>query len=170
MKMNKEGFVASDETIVRLLHREWVVDGVLQQTAFELRNGETYISVNRPAVETFDDDVRDFISTHPSYKVAPFSHDYNRAKLLVSEVRDIKVEFGSERVDIEVAVEPRASHVKSHAGIFVHLEGKNIKGGQKTSVAVRDGRVISSAAILQKVRWTLLRLAQVESSSLQESQ
>ena len=39
--------IDSKESIARLLNQEWIVSGVLQQTAFQLRPGETYLSVNR---------------------------------------------------------------------------------------------------------------------------
>ena len=45
--------VDNNETVVRILHKEWVVDGQLQITAFVLRQSESCISVNRPAIETF---------------------------------------------------------------------------------------------------------------------
>ena len=45
--------IDNNEPVVRILHKEWVVDGQLQITAFALRQGESYISVNRPAIETF---------------------------------------------------------------------------------------------------------------------
>ena len=50
--------VENSEIVVRILHREWVVDGQLQITAFALRQGESYVSVNRPAIETFSSEFR----------------------------------------------------------------------------------------------------------------
>ena len=44
--------VDNNETVVRILHKDWVVDGQLQITAFSLRQDESYISVNRPAIDT----------------------------------------------------------------------------------------------------------------------
>ena len=44
--------IDNSETVVRILHKEWVVDGQLQITAFALRQGESYISVNRPAIDS----------------------------------------------------------------------------------------------------------------------
>ena len=52
------------EEIARILHREWVVDGRLQLNAFALRPGESYLSVNRLAVESSSSDIHDFISHH----------------------------------------------------------------------------------------------------------
>jgi hypothetical protein len=66
--MNATPSVDDKETVVRILHKEWVVDGQLQITAFGLRQGESYISVNRPAIDTFLSDVSDFVSKHADYK------------------------------------------------------------------------------------------------------
>lgn len=38
--------VSGDEKVVRILHRDWVIDGKIQINAFALRQNETYISVN----------------------------------------------------------------------------------------------------------------------------
>ena len=38
MNTNRQEHVSSEETIVRLLNREWIVNGTLVQTAFQLRN------------------------------------------------------------------------------------------------------------------------------------
>ena len=40
--------VADTEDVARILRRNWVVDGILQHYAFDMRRNETYISVNRP--------------------------------------------------------------------------------------------------------------------------
>ena len=53
MSPDLSAFVENSEHVARILHREWIVDGVLQVNAFALSDGETYISVNRPVVETF---------------------------------------------------------------------------------------------------------------------
>ena len=38
--------IDNNETVVRILHKEWVVDGQLQITAFALRQGESYIQLS----------------------------------------------------------------------------------------------------------------------------
>lgn len=62
--MNSTLAISGDETVARILHRDWVVDGVLQISAFSLRQNETYISVNRPIIESFDEDISDFVSSY----------------------------------------------------------------------------------------------------------
>lgn len=39
----------------------------LNSTAFTLDFGESYLSVNRPIVETFNDDVSNFVKSHSCY-------------------------------------------------------------------------------------------------------
>lgn len=46
--MTSTSAVSNEELVARILHQDWVVDGVIQLGAFTLRLNETYISVNRP--------------------------------------------------------------------------------------------------------------------------
>ena len=154
--------VDNNETVVRILHKEWVVDGQLQITAFALRQGESYVSVNRPAVDTFLSDVSDFVSKHADYKVSDEgSLTYRQAGLDVSAVRNIKVELGQLSADVSVEVEPRDAHYKSHAGIFTRYDEKNIKGGQE-SIQDKNDCLMPVRAILQKVQHQLLAFAILE--------
>ena len=154
--------VDDKETVVRILHKEWIVDGQLQITAFALRQGESYISVNRPAIDTFLSDVSDFVSKHADYKVSDKgSLTYRQASLSVSAVRNIKVELGQLAADVSVEVEPRDAHYKSHAGIFTRYDEKNIKGGQE-SIQDKNDCLMPVRAILQKVQHQLLALSTLE--------
>ena len=154
--------VDNSETVVRILHKEWIVDGQLQITAFALRQGESYISVNRPAIDTFLSDVSDFVSKHADYKVSDKgSLTYRQASLSVSAVRNIKVELGQQSADVSVEVEPRDVHYKSHAGIFTRYDEKNIKGGQE-SIQDKKDCLMPVRAILQKVQHQLLALSTLE--------
>lgn len=54
--------VSSSEKVARILNPEWIEDGILMHEAFMLRDGETYISVNRPSVDSYDKDVTDFVN------------------------------------------------------------------------------------------------------------
>ena len=154
--------VDNNETVVRILHKEWVVDGQLQVTAFALRQGESYISVNRPSIDTFTSDVSDFVSKHADYKVSDEgSLTYRQASLDVSAVRNIKVELGQLSADVSVEVEPRDAHYKSHAGIFTRYNEKIIKGGQE-SIQDKNDCLMPVRAILQKVQHQLLALSTLE--------
>ena len=154
--------VDNNETVVRILHKDWVVDGQIQITAFALRQGESYISVNRPSIDTFSSDVSDFVSKHADYKVCDEgSLTYRQAGLDVSAVRNIKVELGQLSADVSVEVEPRDAHYKSHAGIFTRYDEKNIKGGQE-SIQDKNDCLMPVRAILQKVQHQLLAFAILE--------
>ena len=158
--------VDNNETVVRILHKEWVVDGQLQVTAFALRQGESYISVNRPSIDTFTSDVSDFVSKHADYKVSDEgSLTYRQASLDVSAVRNIKVELGQLSADVSVEVEPRDAHYKSHAGIFTRYNEKIIKGGQE-SIQDKNDCLMPVRAILQKVQHQLLALSTLEQQEI----
>ena len=154
--------VDNNETVVRILHKDWVVDGQIQITAFALRQGESYISVNRPSIDTFPSDVSDFVSKHADFKVSdkgPLT--YRQAGLAVSAVRNIKVELGQLSADVSVEVESRDAHYKSHAGIFTRYDKKNIKGGQET-IQDQNDCLMPVKAIFQKVQHQLLALSTLE--------
>lgn len=154
--------VDNSETVVRILHKDWVVDGQIQITSFALRQGESYISVNRPAIDTFPSDISDFVSKHIDYNVSDEgSLAYRQAGLDVFAVRNIKVELGQLSADVSVEVEPRDTHYKSHAGIFTMYDKKNIKGGQET-VLDKYSQLMPVRAILQKVQHQLLALSTLE--------
>lgn len=152
------------EKVARILSTEWLVDGQLMNIAFTLLEGETYISVNRPVISTYDSDVAGFVAKHGKYL---FGTDcYKRAILCVSDIRDIKVDAFGEPLKINVEVEPRDIHTKSHAGIFTRYENKNIKRGETLSLLEKE---ISADDVLIKVRTQLLNMSTVEQMTLCKS-
>ena len=162
--MKQQQLVDDSEDIARIISSEWIVDGELQQTAFTLNPKETYLSVNRPCIDTYEDDVRNFLSTHEKFKFDE-GHSYKRALLSVLDVRAIKVyDADNKQLDIDVEVEPRASHTKSHAGIFVRSGSTNIIPDRQIPEELYS-EAISSDAILQDVRWELLELAEFQTIS-----
>lgn len=158
--------VDSNEQVVRLIHRMWIVDGELQLNAFTLNDGETYLSVNRPAIESYIQDVNDFLTKHIQYTSSENSGIYPRAILAVKEIQDLSVSLEQETASLSVEVEPRDSHYKSHAGIFTRIDGRNIKGGSNQNITTVDNQVVSASAILQRVRMNLLRLSKVEECAI----
>lgn len=160
-------YIDSKESIARLLNREWIVNGVLQQTAFQLRPGETYLSVNRTSIETYNSDVAEFIDEHPNFKTGNDSNTYCRALMNVGEVRGMELSFKGNTLNVNVEVEPRATHTKSHAGIFARFQGKNLKGGQNFLMNANHGEPISVPDILQKMRWRLLSLSKMEECEIE---
>ena len=101
--VEKKNIVADDEQVARIVSHEWVIDGELQLAAFALAPRETYLSVNRPIVETYDEDVLQFVSSHPYY-LDEKNQSYKRALLEVKGVRDISVEKDGMRLNANVEV------------------------------------------------------------------
>lgn len=54
--------MSDSESIVRILNQDWFEDCELMHVAFALRRNETYLSVNRPEIEIFSNDVAEFVS------------------------------------------------------------------------------------------------------------
>jgi hypothetical protein len=153
-----ECLISNTEVVARILNKDWFDEGKLMHVAFTLRQGETYLSVNRPSISTFEEDVKSFVITHPSYAFDENTMGFRCASLNVGDVRNIQVELDERMIKVEVEVEPRNTHVKSHAGIFTRYKNKNLKMGD--SISDNDTKVCYSAdAILLKVRLQLLRMA-----------
>ena len=142
------------ENVARILANDWVINGILQQTAFTLRDGETYISVNRPSIASYTSDVTSFIRGHKNFHCeAKGNFTYQQAILNVGAIRDIVVTNGKQPLAIDVEVEPRDVFTKSHAGIFTRYEQKNIKNG---GILVFDNMTeVSADMVLLKVRLAL---------------
>lgn len=164
MMDSAENVISNEEQVARIISREWMADGILLPMAFALRLNETYLSVNRLCVESCDDDVKRFVDSHESYQTSS-GDTYFRALLNVGNVRSVKVFNEGKPIDISVEIEPRDSHVKSHAGIFVRSEGKNIVPGRETCAGLLPSGV-SSEAVLQKVRWELHDLSVLQQCKL----
>ena len=162
---SKKVTISSEENVARLVSAEWMQEGVLQPVAFTLDEGESYLSVNRTAVDSYDADVLSFIETHPIYRVNGIS--YFRAMLQVGEVRDIKVQLDETLLSTEVEVEPRDKYTKSHAGIFVRYQNKNIKRGKMIKIS-HASEEISTDTILLEVRTQLLEIAVLEKCNIKE--
>jgi len=156
--------ISDEEQIARIINREWMAGNILLPMAFALRLNETYLSVNRLCVESYDEDVKRFVNNHKSYQTSS-GDSYFRALLDVGNVRSIKVSNEGNPIEIAVEVETRDLHIKSHAGIFVRAEDKNIFPGKKdTDDLLPTG--VSSEFVLQKIRWELLDLAVLQQCKL----
>lgn len=166
MNYDLSAYVEDIERVARIVNQEWIVDGVLQVNTFALAYGETYLSVNRPAIETFASDVSDFVRKHPAYMVSKQSDTCHLATLQVSDVRKMEVCFKMKVANLAIEVEPRDTHYKSHAGIFTRIEGRNIKGGQMADLTVGEGQVVSYEDILLKVQYKLLALSTLKREEL----
>ena len=157
--------VSSEENVARILSKEWFVKGKLTSAAFALEQGESYLSVNRTAIDTYDSDVAMFVKNHNSY--AFDGNTYKRALLNVGDIRGIDVKVDQEEMKIDVEVEPRDAHTKSHAGIFTRFQDKNIKKGQLLKAGPTAVEV-SGDSILLEVRKQLQDLSSVEECNIVE--
>lgn len=154
--------VTNKEKIVRILHNDWVVDGKIQVNAFSMRQNETYVSVNRPAIQSFTDDVSDFVCKHLDYLFTDTPITCRQAAMITGEVRNIVIELGGRTANVSIEVEPRGNNYLSHAGIFTRYGDKNIKGSSQTDFPIGEGKHMPASAILQKVQLRLLQLSTLE--------
>ena len=157
--------VSSEENVARILSKEWFVRGKLTSVAFALEQGESYLSVNRTAIDTYDSDVAMFVKNHNSY--AFDDSTYKRALLNVGDVRGIDVKVDHVEMKIDVEVEPRDIHTKSHAGIFTRIQDKNIKKGQLIK-AGPTAEEVSGDIVFLEVRKQLKSLSSVEDCKIVE--
>ena len=91
-------------------------------------------------------------------------NSYRIASISVSDIRAISVyNEDNQELNINVEVEPRDTHTKSHAGIFVRLGEINIIPNRQLS---EFPKTVSTDMVLQEVRWGLLDIAQLEKCNL----
>ena len=153
--------VGNEEDVVRILSNSWVRNGIVQHTAFTLREGETYISVNRPAIASYASDVASFVRSHKNFLNSDNGVKcYQRAVLRVGKIRAISVIVDDKPLSVDVEVEPRDVFTKSHAGIFTRHDRKNLKAGG--TITVGEEKNISVDMVLLKVRLALVRLSSLE--------
>ena len=158
------------EDVARILHREWVVEGELQINAFALRSNETYLSVNRTSVESYSQDIEDFISKHLDYRLSDNSAKYRQAIIPVAKIQNLSISFKNWIAKLSVEIEPRSTHYSSHAGIFTRVNGQNVKGGQQNETFSNSGQKVSYGEILLKVQLSFLQLARLETCELKPAE
>ena len=128
-----QSHVDDTEDVARMLFSPLFIDkGQLSPTAFALRvfndTPETYISVLRTCFDCFLSDTEQI---KPPYA----NTIYGYALLNVGEVRGIKI---LSEQDIRFDVLSRGiGKLKSHAGIFVTIDQKLLKGGQRPPSLLR---------------------------------
>lgn len=158
--------IGQKEDIVRILFRDWVIDDRLQLNAFALRPGESYLSVNRLAVESSFSDIHDFVNHHPDYMIPGETGKCHLAVIRVRDIHDLSISYMEWIASLTVEVEPRSAHYKSHAGIFTRVRGRNLKRGQQLELLANNGQKVSYGEIELKVQLNLVRLAQLTTCEL----
>lgn len=71
-------------------------------------------------------------------------------------------------LDVDVEVEPRDAHTKSHAGIFIRSDGHNVRPG-RTILGSSMAENVSADIVLQDVRWELLELSELQTCIINRS-
>ena len=121
-KIVESEYVADWENVARILFSPlFICDGIISQRAFQLEdaNGETYISVLRIAMKSFELDIEG-IKREGNIL-------YGYAEMNVGSIRTLTV---PEHPEVKFDVLPRnAGRHKSHAGIFTSIANKRVKGG-----------------------------------------
>ena len=119
-------FVEDFEDVARILFSPlFICDGILSQKAFTLEPeiNESYISVLRPAIPSFHDDM-DGIKKEGNVL-------FGFALLNVGEIRNTHIDY-PETITLDVL--PRnAGRRKSHAGIFAVVGRTKVRGGSPQS-------------------------------------
>lgn len=156
---NTSSSITDKEKIVRILSKEWLDGDKLLHVAFALRQNETYISVNRPSIDTFNNDVAIFVKSHTCFSFDERASSCRFASMNVGDVRKINVELDGKVAEVNVEVEPRNAKIKSHAGIFTRYNGCNLKAGRTINVSQEN---IPVDDILLKVRMKLAKISFVE--------
>lgn len=140
-----------NEDVARLLKKCWVYDGKISPTAFSLRPGlrETYISVLRESLDTFRED---------AIRIVRGKEGVLYATLNVEELENKK--GGSEKEQVSYVVKGVDNDTfKSHAGIFITVNGHCAIGGEPFQVFIKEEGV-SESAILQDIGKTLATIAE----------
>lgn len=150
-------YIANTEHVARLLKPIWVSKGVVAPVAFTLRSRlhETYISVLCESASTFEEDAR---------RIAHSTDKLQYASFLVEELSSRKDFFNEDEISYSVKTTDNET-IKSHAGIFIAVNGVNVVGGEPfDSFSKKKG--ISEEAILIDISKKLAMVAQKDIKSL----
>ncbi len=158
--MNKFEEIANQEMVTRSLVNAWVEEGFIGPPAFDLRDKETYLSVNRPVIATYKEDLKDFSDKnhHPEFRYKDNPPKVRVAELNVGEVRRIDFEKENTKLDVDVSIVPKASHYKSHAGIHTKSNGVSLYPHREVKIEPEELGV-SVDSVLQRLRIQLVNLA-----------
>ena len=141
--------MADNENVARLLKSVWICDGMISSAAFNLRPQirETYISVLRENADTFNADVKKVC------KKLPVSY----ALMKTEGIRNLKTENLEDDIKFDVKAVDN-ENIKSHAGIFITINGQKLVGGEPfESLEIKRGT--SADCVLLEIRKTIARFA-----------
>lgn len=142
--------VDDKEFITRSLNKEWIEDGLIGVTAFNWKERETYLSVNRESIETYTADLTSFVKSHPDYAYdVDGKHEVRVAEMSVEKVNKISFEEGSNQLIVKVSVYIRDKNCKSHAGIFAKSNGKNLNKNLSSLIEPIELGVSADSVLLE---------------------
>ena len=142
--------ISDKEFIARILKPNWIIMGKVSSAAFNLRPqiSENYISVLRENESSFKEEAKRVSKE----KIITY------ASMEAKELRSAKPENIDENVVFDVMATDN-EHMKSHAGIFVFINGKQYYGGMPPdTLELKKG--IPAELILIESRRALAKIAQ----------
>ena len=141
--------MAEKENVARLMKKIWICDGVISSAAFNLRPQirETYISVLRECVDTFLIDIKKICKESPVIY----------ALMSTDDIQSLSIEALEDDIKFSVKVVDNMN-IKSHAGIFITINGQQLVGGEPfESLEIKHG--MSADCVLLEIRKAIAKLA-----------
>ena len=137
--------------VARLLKSSWVYQGKVSPTAFQLRPGlkETYISVLCEEMPTFLSDARTIVMGKDKTQYASLPKE---------EIEERDYQVNSDKVAF--TIKPADNNTfKSHAGIFISVNGHGVTGGEPFKEFMKEDGVPEST-VLQEIGLFLADIAE----------
>lgn len=141
--------MAEKENVARLMKKIWICDGVISSAAFNLRPQirETYISVLRECVDTFAIDIKKICKESPVIY----------ALMGTDDIQSLRIDTLEDDIKFSVKVVDNIN-IKSHAGIFITINGQQLVGGEPfESLEIKRG--MSADCVLLEIRKAIAKLA-----------
>jgi len=133
--------IGKDERVARVLKPSWLYKGEIAAAAFNLRPTlkETYVSVLREHIPTFEQDAK---------TVCKEKKNILYASIKVDELEERKETVAEQTVTFQIK-ETDNDTLKSHAGIFIAVNGHNIVGGEPFESYIKESFVSENDIILE---------------------
>ena len=144
--------IVNGANVARAIFSPQMIDasGNITRAAFSLRHNENYISVCQMNVMSWMDDVK-------SIPINKYRELVGYAALNVGEVRNQAFQYKKHHVTFDV-VDKHTENNKSHAGIFIFLDGEGLKGDRSGLFKPLPAN-ISAPPLQLRVQGRLLQLA-----------
>lgn len=139
--------IEDEELCARLLRDVWLRNGMVAAAAFNLRANikESYISVLRLSSPFFEEDAK---------QIAKHGTTILYSSLQTKELRELRVDGTDNQINLNVFAIDNG-HFKSHAGIFISVNGQPVIGGEPFQT--KDGSSVDS--VMLQIKMAIARLA-----------